>query len=180
VEAWLARRASGGGPRTGGGGKSAEAEGGTDEEDRQLQRAIAGLLLSLQLPMELLAAEGDDGAQGADQLLGVALPRVEYLQVVVHLAEPGGGVLLQNSLQKGVSLPRQGLGGLSGIEGVGVEGEPVGCDIPLTAGQVQPELGQPHPSVLIRWIHVRSRSSIRSALGPMGREQRVGEAATSS
>jgi len=125
VEAWLARRASGGGPRTGGGGKSAEAEGGTDEEDRQLQRAIAGLLLSLQLPMELLAAEGDDGAQGADQLLGVALPRVEYLQVVVHLAEPGGGVLLQNSLQKGVALPQQGLGGLSGIEGVGAEGEPV-------------------------------------------------------
>jgi hypothetical protein len=52
--------------------------------------------LSLQLPLELLAVEGDDGAQGADQLLDVALPRVQHLQVVVHLAEPGAALCSQS------------------------------------------------------------------------------------
>ncbi len=94
-----------GGPRAGGGGEAADAEGGANEEDGELEGAFVHFLLPLQFHLQFLPIEGDNGAQGVDELLGIALARAKYLSIVVQLLDPGGTFLLQKALQEGVALP---------------------------------------------------------------------------
>jgi hypothetical protein len=63
----------GGGALAGGGGEAADAEGGANEEDGELKAAIPLFFLFLQLPLQFLAIEGNNGAKGTDELLGITL-----------------------------------------------------------------------------------------------------------